>query len=124
MRGKLDGRYAVYVQEAEKEKLLAGLSEAEDWLYTEEGEDAKKSEYVAKLDALKTTGDPIQARWKESEERPKAAAQLREAINQWLPMAQGGDENYSHIDQAEKDKLVSGSGVTGKRLRRTDADAV
>nr|GFD59936.1 heat shock protein 91 [Tanacetum cinerariifolium] len=39
MRGKLEDRYAIYVQEKEKSDLLAGLSEAEDWLYSEEGED-------------------------------------------------------------------------------------
>ena len=49
MRGKLDDRYASYVQAAEKEKLLAALSVAEDWLYSDEGEDATKSVYVAQL---------------------------------------------------------------------------
>ena len=43
MRGKLDNRYAIYVQESEKSGLLAGLQDSEDWLYTEEGEDATKS---------------------------------------------------------------------------------
>merc|ERR1712071_257694 len=48
-RGKLDGRYATFVQAQEKEALLAGLQDAEDWLYTDEGEDATKSAYVEKL---------------------------------------------------------------------------
>jgi heat shock protein 4 len=107
MRSKLEGRYATFVQAKEKEALLAGLQDAEDWLYSEEGEDATKSAYVQKLDALKVMGDPIVLRWKESEERPKAAAALREEINTYLTMAQSGDDKYSHIDEADKTKVVS-----------------
>ena len=45
-RGKLDDRYAPYIKAEEKAKLLTALSEAEDWLYTEEGEDATKSAFI------------------------------------------------------------------------------
>lgn len=107
MRGKLDDRYAAYVQASEKEQLLAGLSEAEDWLYTEEGEDATKSQYVAKLDSLKVLGDQIVLRWKESEERPRAAAQLRETVHLYLSQAQSGEEKYSHIGEDDLNKVVS-----------------
>ncbi|WRT64343.1 uncharacterized protein IL334_001275 [Kwoniella shivajii] len=106
MRGKLEDRYAAYVQASEKSDLLTGLSEAEDWLYTEEGEDATKSAYVSRLDALKAKGDPIVLRWKESEERPKAAAATRESLNTYLNAAQSGDEKYSHIDQADLQKII------------------
>ena len=107
MRGKLEDRYAIYVQESEKSSLLQGLSEAEDWLYSEEGEDATKSAYVKKLDELKATGDLIYLRWKESEDRPKAAASLRESLNMYLSQAQSGDEKYSHISEDDKTKVVS-----------------
>lgn len=107
MRGKLEDRYAIYVQESEKSALLAGLQDAEDWLYTEEGEDATKSQYVQRLDKLKTMGDPIVLRWKESEERPKAAAALRESVEQYLSQAQSGDEKYSHLPEADINKVVS-----------------
>ena len=106
MRGKLDDRYASYVQAEEKEKLLAGLAEAEDWLYTEEGEDAQKSAYVAKLDKLLEIGGPIAARHKESESRPKAAAALREVTNDFMSKAQSGDEKYSHIDAKDLESVV------------------
>ena len=56
MRGKLEDKYAPFVKAEEKNKLLTALSEAEDWLYTE-GEDAIKSAYVSRLDALKVLGD-------------------------------------------------------------------
>lgn len=106
MRGKLEERFAAYVQAEEKEKLLAGLSEAEDWLYTEEGEDANKSAYVAKLDKLLEIGGPIAARHKESESRPKAAAALREVTNDFMSKAQSGDEKYSHIDAKDLESVV------------------
>ncbi len=77
MRGKVEDRYAAYIQSQEKEALLAGLQDSEDWLYTEEGEDAKKSAYVDRLDALKKIGDPVVARYREAEGRLAAATQLR-----------------------------------------------
>lgn len=52
-------------------------------------------------------GDPIVLRWKESEDRPRAAAALREALNTYLTAAQGEDEKYSHIEESEKAKVVS-----------------
>ena len=107
MRGKLDDRYAIYVQDSEKSELLQGLSESEDWLYSEEGEDAQKSAYVKRLDGLKVKGDPIYLRWKENDDRPKAASALREALNTYLTQAQSDDEKYSHIESADKEKVVS-----------------
>lgn len=37
MREKLDGQWNKYVNDSDKDALRAKLSEAEDWLYTEEG---------------------------------------------------------------------------------------
>jgi heat shock protein 4 len=106
MRGKLDDRLAPYVQEAEKTKLLGQLQEAEDWLYTEEGEESTKSVYVERLDALKVTGDPITGRYREAQERASVLTQLRETINTYMTYAQSPDDKYAHIDAAEKEKIV------------------
>ncbi|KAK7437887.1 adenyl-nucleotide exchange factor sse1 [Stygiomarasmius scandens] len=73
-RSKRDDCYAPFVQPEAKSKLLATLQEAEDWLYTEEDEDATKSAYVSRLDALKALGDPIAFRYREHEERQRAIA--------------------------------------------------
>lgn len=124
MRGKLDGRYAPFVQQSEKDELLAGLSAAEDWLYTEEGEDATKSQYVEKLDKLKVLGDQIVFRWKESEDRPKAAAALRELANDFLSKAQSGDAAYEHIGQEDLQKVIEKAAVAvdwiGNKLARQE----
>ena len=104
MRGKLDDRYAAYVVAQDKDHLLALLTQAEEWLYSEEGEDATKSVYTERLDSLKAFGDPIVFRWQEHQELPRTAALLRDAINQYMAQAASGDERYSHI---EPDKLQS-----------------
>ncbi len=90
----------------EKEKLLVALQEAEDWLYTEEGEDATKSAYVARLDALKVLGDPITFRWRESEERARAITQLRETLNSYMSQATSADDKFSHIEEKDKQAVV------------------
>ncbi|PWN47096.1 putative heat shock protein Hsp88 [Violaceomyces palustris] len=115
-RSKLDDRYRPYVQAEEKEKYLALLNEQEEWLYSEEGEDATKSAYVERLEALNKLGKPIQFRYKENEERPKAASQLRESINDFMSQATGGDEKYSHISEEDKQKVVEKCATVAKWL--------
>ncbi|EJU04335.1 heat shock protein 70 [Dacryopinax primogenitus] len=105
-RSKLDDRYATFVQPKEKEALGVKLAEAEDWLYTEEGEDAPKSSYVSRLDALKALGDPVAKRYMETEMRPRAAAALRETVNNYLSQAQSEDERFSHITPEDKQKVI------------------
>jgi len=102
----LDDRYAPFVQESEKSALLAALSEAEDWLYTEEGEESTKSVYTARLDTLKALGDPIAKRYQEHEERAKSVYLLRETLNTYLVQATSTDDKYSHIEEADKQKVV------------------
>jgi len=106
MRGKLDDRYASFVQSTEKVALLQALQVAEDWLYTEEGEESTKSAYVSRLDALKVLGDPITFRHKEVDERKKSIANLRETLNNYMSQATSTDEKYSHIDEKDKQSVV------------------
>ncbi|KAF8626810.1 hypothetical protein AX17_006467 [Amanita inopinata Kibby_2008] len=106
MRGKLDDRYAAFVQPQEKEKLLAALREAEDWLYSEEGEDATKSAYTTRLDTLKVLGDPITYRYRESDDRPRAIAQLRDTLNTYMSQATSSEEKYAHIDDKDKQSVI------------------
>ncbi|KAI0948941.1 hypothetical protein AcW1_008676 [Taiwanofungus camphoratus] len=115
-RGRLDERYAPYVRAPEKEKLLAALQEAEDWLYSEEGEDATKSAYVGKLDTLKALGDPITFRHREAEERSKVVSQLRETINSYMAQATSGEERFAHIDGKDKQAIVEKCATVQKWL--------
>lgn len=104
MRGKLDERLAPFVLPDEKAKILELAQKAEDWLYSEEGEDASKSAYVERLDGLHALGDPVTNRYREHEARPRAAAQLRETIGAY--MSQVNQPDYAHIDEAERNKVV------------------
>ena len=115
-RSKLDDKYKAFVTAEEKEKYLAALNEQEEWLYTEEGEDATKSVYVERLAVLNKLGAPIQFRQKENEERPRAASQLREALNKYMEMVQSGDEKYSHISEDDKQKVVEKCATIAKWL--------
>lgn len=101
MREKLDGQWKKYVNSADNDALRALASTSEEWLYTEEGEDATKSKYVERLDALKALGDPIQLRFREHEDRPRACQTLRETISGFQSKATSGDAKYAHL--AEKD---------------------
>lgn len=116
MRSKLDDRFAAYTQASEKETLLAALQQAEDWLYSDEGEDAFKSAYVERIDSLHALGDPIANRYKEAEERPRASSQLRETINAFLSYAQSEDERYAHIESAEKQSVIERCATAAKWL--------
>ncbi|MCJ1287333.1 adenyl-nucleotide exchange factor sse1 [Xylographa opegraphella] len=62
LRGKIDEQYAEFANEEEKEKLKAKLEQAEDWLY-DEGDDATKAVYIAKMDEIRFVAGPIVARY-------------------------------------------------------------
>ncbi|PLW38260.1 hypothetical protein PCANC_14892 [Puccinia coronata f. sp. avenae] len=100
-REKLEGAYVPFVTAEVKQQLLSALQQAEDWLYSEEGEDASKSQYVARLAELTAIGNPIKFRQREAEDRPRAERQLRETISEFMQKAQCGDPMYAHI--SEKD---------------------
>ncbi len=106
IRGKVDDRYTAYVQPQERANILALASQSEEWLYSEEGEDATKSAYVEKLDALKAIGDPVAKRYREAEDRPRVMAQLRETLNTFISQATSSDERYSHIDEKDKQSVI------------------
>ncbi|KAI9033507.1 heat shock protein 70 family [Hyaloraphidium curvatum] len=96
-RGKLEDRWADFVVADVKDKFMKALNDNEEWLYSEEGEDASKSQYKERLDQLKAIGDPIAHRHRESEILPKAVAKLRESISAYLGQLNAGDDKLSHI---------------------------
>ena len=115
-RSKVDERYKAYIQASEKETYLAALNEQEEWLYSDEGEDAKKSDYVQRLDALHKIGDPVMLRWRENEERPKAASALRDTIATFANAVQGGDAKYDHLTDDDKTKVIEKCATAEKWL--------
>lgn len=107
MRDKLisEADLANYGTDAEKNAFSKKNDEIENWLY-EDGFDATKSVYAAKLAELKKIGGPIEARAAEALARPEAVASLQKNIEKyktWLAEAQGNDK-YSHITDEEFNK--------------------
>jgi heat shock protein 4 len=104
MRDKIlsDSHLGRYATQKEKDAFSSKNDEVESWLY-EDGFDASKSVYAAKLDELKKLGEPIQRRASEAEARPGAVAALQKSVEQqktWLNDAQASDD-YKHITDDE-----------------------
>eukprot|EP00210_Caulerpa_lentillifera_P001316 g1266.t1 len=106
LRNRLSGDLVEFVSEADKSKILTKLEDTEDWLY-EDGENQTKSVYVAKLEELRKFGDPIELRFHEFEARPKAAQYLQHMCENYIAMATTDSEEYNHIEEAEKNKVIS-----------------
>ena len=85
---------------------MAALQEAEDWLYSEEGEDTTKSVYAGRLDALHALADPVINRYKESEQRTRVVSELRETINNYMTQASSNDERFSPIEEKDKQSII------------------
>ena len=95
---------------------MAALQEAEDWLYSEEGEDTTKSVYAGRLDALHALADPVINRYKESEQRTRVVSELRETINNYMTQASSGDERFAHIEEKDKQAIVEKCATVQKWL--------
>lgn len=143
-REKLDSAWKAYMPEADKDSFRSQLTEAEDWLYSEEvsrlivtysiasdlltiflytlqGEDATKSAYIAKLDGLKKVGDPVMFRFRETEERPRALKAIRETLADFMTKATSGDEKYSHIEEKDLQTVIEKCANTQKWLDDMEA---
>ncbi|KAL7753151.1 adenyl-nucleotide exchange factor sse1 [Sorochytrium milnesiophthora] len=102
-RSKAEGVWNEYMSEGDKSKFSELLQSAEDWLYSEEGDEATKSTYLGKLDELKSIGQPAAERYRDADERPAAERSFRLTLSRFMNdcAATGPNEKYSHI--AEQD---------------------
>ncbi|XP_064829214.1 heat shock 70 kDa protein 4-like isoform X3 [Oncorhynchus masou masou] len=107
MRDKLHGRLEKFVSEADRDTLSLQLEDTENWLY-EDGEDQPKQQYIDKLAVLKKLGQPIQERYMESEERPRAFDDMGKQIQMYMKIVEAyktKEELYDHLDQEEINKV-------------------
>ncbi|KAF2479616.1 heat shock protein 70 family [Neohortaea acidophila] len=77
MRNKIDepyqsNGYADFASEDEKTKVKAKCEELEDWLY-DDGEDASKGQYIAKMDELRAAAGPIIQRFNDKRQEEEEA---------------------------------------------------
>uniref|UniRef100_A0A3B4AY19 Uncharacterized protein n=1 Tax=Periophthalmus magnuspinnatus TaxID=409849 RepID=A0A3B4AY19_9GOBI len=106
MRDKLHGMYEKFVSESVN-ALSLKLEDTENWLY-EEGEDQPKQVYIDKLAELKKLGLPIQERYLEAEERPKAFEELGKQIQLYMKFVEAykmKEEQYDHLEEADVSKV-------------------
>uniref|UniRef100_A0A8C7WDG9 Heat shock protein 4b n=1 Tax=Oncorhynchus mykiss TaxID=8022 RepID=A0A8C7WDG9_ONCMY len=106
MRDKLHGRLEKFVSE-DRDILSLQLEDTENWLY-EDGEDQPKQQYIDKLAVLKKLGQPIQERYMESEERPRAFDDMGKQIQMYMKIVEAyktKEEQYDHLDQEEINKV-------------------
>ena len=75
----------------------------QNWLY-EDGEDEKKSVYVAKLEELRKEGDAIERRAAEATSRGPAAASLTALAGSYATAATSDDAKLAHISPENKQK--------------------
>ncbi|MBN3305586.1 HS74L protein, partial [Amia calva] len=92
LRDKLCGIYEKLISEDDSSRLTLMLEDTENWLY-EEGEDQPKQVYVDKLAELKRYGQPIQDRYREHEERPKAFDDLGKKIQLFMKAVEAYKQN-------------------------------
>lgn len=109
VRDKLSNEYEKFITEENKKTFLKTLDDTESWLYSEESEDQMKSVYVDRLNSLKSTGEPLKKRYKESAERPQAFEDLGKAlqlIKKAVLQYSENDEKYNHLEQTEINKVI------------------
>ncbi|KAI0112000.1 heat shock protein Hsp88 [Daldinia grandis] len=113
LRNKLDDQYADFASEEEKEKLRSKLTESEDWLY-EDGEDATKAVYIAKMDEIRAMAGPITQRYFDKVEADRQALQAK--LDAEAAAKKAAEEEARKAAEAEK-------GEATKDEEMTDAEA-
>jgi len=119
-RSKLAEELSDYVTEKDSSALSRLLSETEDWLY-EDGEDCVKQIYVDKLSELKGLGEPIKERRWEHQNLPKAFESLMSSVqmaHKACQMFREGNDQYSHLDAAEVEKVEKACGERQSYVER------
>ena len=109
--------------EQQRESHLQSLEDAEDWLYTDEGENANKTTYETKHKGLKDVSDAFIFRAQETSARPESVkyakkwiADTRKAIGAWKdkkphifanetePLLQDVADLESFLEEKEKEQ--------------------
>ncbi|KAL8911194.1 MAG: hypothetical protein Q9171_003600 [Xanthocarpia ochracea] len=114
LRGKIDDQYSEFASGEEKTKLKEKLEQAEEWLY-EEGDDATRGVYVAKMDEIRFVAGPIVGRYQEKIEEERQAVQKAE--EEKLAKKRAEQEAKK---RAEEDAKKAKEEKEGKKTATTD----
>lgn len=109
LRSRIDpygGDLKDFAPEDVRNKLKADLDETEEWIYSEEAEAASKSAFVEKKKGLVEKASKMFYRKKEFEECPVRVSVLEASIQNYKQVAVPGVEEYAHISDEDKNKLL------------------
>ncbi|KAK5007339.1 adenyl-nucleotide exchange factor sse1, partial [Cryomyces antarcticus] len=101
LRGKIDEQYSEFASDDEKTKLKEKLEASEDWLY-DDGENATKAVYIAKIEEIRAVAGPIVQRYKDKVEEERQAVQRAEEERQAAKKA-AADAKRKADEDAKKD---------------------
>ncbi|KAK3318346.1 heat shock protein 70 family [Apodospora peruviana] len=118
LRNKLDDQYAEFASDDEKTKIKAKLEASEDWLY-DEGDDATKAVYIAKMDEIKAMAGPIVQRHFEKVEAERQAIQAKIDAEKAAKAAAEQEARKA----AEQEKASQEGASASKDEEMADADA-
>ncbi|KAK0870304.1 adenyl-nucleotide exchange factor sse1 [Friedmanniomyces endolithicus] len=133
MRNKMDepydsNGYAEFASEEEKDKVKAKCESLEDWLY-DEGEDATKAQYIAKLDELRGSAGPIIQRFndkrQEEDDARRAALEQAAAAKKAQDDAarKAADDARKADEEARKKAEGASTGQGGEKADEVMVDA-
>lgn len=103
LRNDLYDRLSNFVNPEKKQDIMSALDAVEEWLY-DEGEDEKKSVYVAKLKEMEKMGEPIKARAMEADMRPAACSSLKQLCSDIMTRASSPE--VAHIPDEDLQKVI------------------
>ncbi|KAI4116225.1 MAG: hypothetical protein LQ345_003325 [Seirophora villosa] len=102
LRSKIDEQYAEFASDQEKTDLKAKLEQSEDWLY-EDGEDATKNVYIAKMEEIRSVAGPIVQRYRDKIEEERQAV-LRAEEEKMAKKRAEADAKKKAEEDAKKEK--------------------
>ena len=105
MRDRINNMYKAFILNDVREDFLRQLDENENWLYTDEGYDAPRDAFVARLTTLKAIGDPVVNRYTENEKRPEMINSLTQRLESLGRQLNMSTEKYEHITEEEKEPV-------------------
>lgn len=109
LRSRIDeygGDLKEYSSNDFRDSLRKELDDTEEWIYSEEAEKASKSMFTEKKNILMQRASPMLMRKKENDERPVRVKVFEAKLDNFKHVAVSPSEDYAHIKQEDKDKLL------------------
>jgi len=108
------GEYGTFISSADRDKFMADMTKAEDWLY--DTYDATKAQYIEKLDELRAHGDVVVWRFKENGMRAEWVQAVTGTIANYRNAAEQPGDKYGHIAADKLAKIVTACAEAEKWL--------